>query len=161
MISSTDFQNPIVQHTKWMNFALRQAELAFGLGEIPVGAIVIKGNQIIGKGYNQCEGMHDPTAHAEIIAISAAANTLQDWRLTNCIIYTTKEPCAMCTGAIINARLKMVIFGSYDEAEGCCGSRYALCSDPSFKNPVAVQGGVMETESLALMQSFFKSKRNS
>ena len=161
MNSSSDFQNSIVQHTKWMNFALKQADLAFTSDEIPVGAIVVKDNQIIGRGYNQCEGLHDPTAHAEIIAISAAANTLQDWRLSNCFIYVTKEPCAMCTGAIINARLKMVIFGCYDEAEGCCGSRYALCSDPSFINTVAVKGGVMEKESLALIQTFFKSKRNS
>jgi tRNA(adenine34) deaminase len=161
MSSLSDFQDPIVVHVKWMEIALKQAKEAYDSGEIPVGAVIVKDQQIIGQGHNQTEGLTDPTAHAEIIAITAAANTLEDWRLDDCIIYVTKEPCPMCTGAIMNARLNMVVFGCYDEAEGCCGSKYDLASDPVFKNPVIIKGGVMEQESLELLQSFFKSKRNS
>ena len=96
-----------------------QAQKAYELDEIPVGAVVIHDGKIIGKGYNQREQLNDPTAHAEIIALTAAANTMEDWRLNDCILYVTKEPCAMCAGAIINARLKLVVFGCYDREMGC------------------------------------------
>ena len=105
-----------------------QAQKAYELDEIPVGAIVINDGKIIGKGYNQREQLNDPTAHAEIIALTAAANTMEDWRLNDCILYVTKEPCAMCAGAIINARLKLVVFGCYDREMGCCGSLYQSVS---------------------------------
>ncbi len=108
-------------HERFMKQAIQLAENAGKLEEIPVGAIVVKDNNIIGRGYNQCESLKDPTAHAEMIAITAAANTVEDWRLTDCTLYVTKEPCPMCAGAIINSRLKMVIFGTYDEEKGCCG----------------------------------------
>jgi len=128
--------------------------------EIPIGAIVVHKDKIIGRGHNQREQLNDPTAHAEIIAITAAANTLGEWRLNDCFLYVTKEPCAMCAGAIENARFKMVIFGCYDEEEGCCGSLYQLCGDPRFKTKVTVKGGIMEKQSLAMLQDFFKVRRN-
>ena len=106
----------------WMLQALHEAEKAYEADEVPVGAVVVYEDRIIGRGYNQREQLNDPTAHAEIIAITAAANTLEDWRLNNCTLFVTKEPCPMCAGAIVNARLKMVIFGCYDEEAGCCGS---------------------------------------
>jgi len=144
----------------WMQHALVQAEKAYEAGEVPVGAVVVFKNRIIGRGYNQREQLNDPTAHAEIIAITAAANTLEDWRLNDCFLFVTKEPCPMCAGAIVNARFKMVVFGCYDEQEGCCGSLYQLCGDPRFKTQVAVKGGVLEKRSLSLIQDFFKLQRN-
>ena len=138
-------------HDYWMKQALIQADKAFKSKEIPVGAVVIKEDKVIGRAYNQREQLNDPTAHAEIIAITAAANTLGDWRLNGCTLYVTKEPCSMCAGAIINARLDMIVFGCYDEAEGCCGSLYQLCGDPRFKTKVSVMGGVMENQSLSLL----------
>ena len=146
-------------HDYWMKQALIQADKAFKSKEIPVGAIVIKENKVIGRAYNQREQLNDPTAHAEIIAITAAANTIGDWRLNGCTLYVTKEPCSMCAGAIINARLDMIVFGCYDEAEGCCGSLYQLCGDPRFKTKVSVMGGVMENQSLSLLKEFFNSRR--
>ena len=146
-------------HNYWMKQALIQADKAFKSEEIPVGAVVIKEDKVIGRAYNQREQLNDPTAHAEIIAITAAANTLGDWRLYGCTLYVTKEPCSMCAGAIINARLDMIVFGCYDEAEGCCGSLYQLCGDPRFKTKVSVMGGVMENQSLSLLKEFFNSRR--
>ena len=126
------------EHEKWMKFAIQEAEKAFHAKEIPVGAVVVKDGYIIGRGYNQCENLHDPTAHAEIIAISSATNTLKDWRLTDCRLYVTKEPCPMCAGALVNARCKFVGFSIYDEQAGCCGSLYQICQDQRFKHKLAV-----------------------
>ena len=148
-----------IDHSLWMKQALLQAEKAFAAEEVPVGAIVVHNGKVIGRGYNQKEQFNDPTAHAEMIAITAAANTLGDWRLNDCYLYVTKEPCPMCSGAIINARIKMIIFGCYDEETGCCGSLYQLCGDPRFKTKIAVKGGVLENDSLSLIQNFFKVRR--
>lgn len=146
-------------HEKWMLEAIRLAEIAFDNDEIPVGAIVVKNNKIIGRGYNQREILKDPTAHAEVLAITAAANTIDDWRLTDCTLYVTKEPCAMCAGAIINSRIKLVIFGCYDAERGYCGSIADLCGDPRLKNDITVRGGISKDRCLALIQDFFKTKR--
>ena len=148
-----------IDHSLWMKQALLQAEKAFAAKEVPVGAIVVHNGKVIGRGHNQKEQFNDPTAHAEMIAITAAANTLGDWRLNDCYLYVTKEPCPMCSGAIINARIKMIIFGCYDEETGCCGSLYQLCGDPRFKTKIAVKGGVLENDSLSLIQNFFKVRR--
>tara|TARA_Y100000739_G_C20442265_1_gene388403 strand:- start:47 stop:508 length:462 start_codon:yes stop_codon:yes gene_type:complete len=148
-----------IDHSLWMKQALLQAEKAFAAEEVPVGAIVVHNGKVIGRGHNQKEQFNDPTAHAEMIAITAAANTLGDWRLNDCYLYVTKEPCPMCSGAIINARIKMIIFGCYDEEKGCCGSLYQLCGDPRFKTKIAVKGGVLENDSLSLIQDFFKVRR--
>lgn len=154
----TDIQS---NHEKWMLEAIRLAEIAFDKDEIPVGAIVVKNNKIIGRGYNQREILKDPTAHAEVIAITAAANTIDDWRLNDCTLYVTKEPCAMCAGAIINSRINTVIFGCYDAERGYCGSIADLCGDPRLKNVITVRGGINEERCLALIQDFFKMKRKS
>jgi tRNA(adenine34) deaminase len=142
-----------------MGQALQQAHKAFENNEIPIGAIIVKDHQVVGRGYNQREMLKDPTAHAEILAITAAANTLEDWRLSDCVLYVTKEPCPMCAGAIVMSRLKMVVFGCYDEDKGCCGSLYQLCGDPRLGQKIAVKGGILENESLKLIQDFFQTKR--
>jgi len=147
------------EHEKWMKFALQEAEKAFHAKEVPVGAVVVKGGHIIGRGYNQCESLHDPTAHAEIIAITSATNTLKNWRLTDCSLYVTKEPCPMCAGALVNSRIKFTGFGIYDEQEGCCGSLYQICRDPRFKHQVTVKGGILENHCHSLIKEFFKQKR--
>ena len=147
------------EHKKWMKLAFREAEKAYERGEVPIGAVVVQNDQIIGRGYNQCESLNDPTAHAEIIAITSATNTIKNWRLENCSLYVTKEPCPMCAGALINSRIDMVIFGMYDEKEGCCGSLYQLCRDPRFKHQLAVKGGVMEASCRLIVQEFFKKQR--
>ena len=149
----------MVDHTKWMRLALREAEQAFDIKEVPVGAVIMKGGHLIGRGHNQMELLTDPTAHAEIIAITAAASFLEDWRLEECTLYVTKEPCAMCAGAIINSRLEKVVFGCYDEKEGCCGSLYQICSDPRFSHKTAVKGGVLQDDCNSLLVNFFKNRR--
>ena len=149
----------MVDHTKWMRLALREAEQALDIKEVPVGAVIMKGGHLIGRGHNQMELLTDPTAHAELIAITAAASLLGDWRLKECTLYVTKEPCAMCAGAIINSRLKKVVFGCYDEQEGCCGSLYQICSDPRFSHKTAVKGGILENDCSSLLVNFFKSRR--
>ncbi len=142
-----------------MGQAIQQAHKAFENNEVPIGAIIVKDHQVVGRGYNQSEMLKDPTAHAEILAITAAANTLEDWRLSDCVLYVTKEPCPMCAGAIVMSRLKMVVFGCYDEDKGCCGSLYQLCGDPRLGQKIAVKGGILEDESLELIQDFFRTKR--
>ena len=142
-----------------MKKAIRLAEKAFQNNEIPVGAVVVYKNRIIGKGYNQKEKFNDPTAHAEMIAITSAASTINDWRLNDCTMYVTKEPCVMCSGAIINSRVSMVIFGAYDERKGCCGSLYQLCGDPRLESKTTVRGGVEEEYCSLLLKDYFKKKR--
>ena len=139
--------------------ALKLAEKAYSLGEIPVGAIIVNQNKIIGQGYNQKELFNDPTAHAEMIAISAAASTLKDWRLDGATLYVTKEPCSMCAGAIVNSRIKTLIFGAYDNKKGCCGSLYQLCGDKRLDSKTAVKGGVEKEKCGTILKEFFKTKR--
>ena len=155
------FPNKGKGHSQHMEMALREAVKALKVDEVPIGAVVLQNNSVIGRGYNQRETLKDPTAHAEMIAITAAANTKEDWRLDDCVLYVTKEPCPMCAGAIVNSRFKMVVFGCYDEQEGCCGSLYQLCGDPRFSTTVAVKGGVLEKKCLSLLQEFFQLKRKS
>ena len=145
----------------WMSQAFRLAEKAFSKDEVPVGAVVVCYDRIIGKGYNQCESLNDATAHAEVLAISAASNTLDNWRLNECDIYVTKEPCVMCAGAIINSRLKRVVFGSYDDQRGACGSLYQICGDKRLGSTTSVNGGVMEKECSSILKEFFSLKRDS
>ena len=145
---------------RFLRQALREARRAFEAEEVPVGAVVVQGDQVIGRGHNQREALHDPTAHAEVLALTAAANHLEDWRLTGCTLYVTKEPCAMCAGALVNSRLDRVVFGAWDEQAGCCGSLYQLCRDPRFNHQVEVAGGILEDECQALLQEFFVLRRD-
>jgi len=144
-----------------MSEAFKLSEKAFSNDEVPVGAVVVCFDRIIGKGYNQCESLNDATAHAEILAITAASNTLDDWRLNECTLYVTKEPCAMCAGAIINSRLKRLVFGAYDDKKGACGSLYQLCGDKRLDSDTIVQGGVMEDQCVSIIKEFFSLKRDS
>ncbi len=147
------------EHEKWMKIALQEAEKAYHAKEVPVGSVIVKDNLIIGRGYNQCESLHDPTAHAEMIAITSGANTLKDWRLEGCSLYVNKEPCPMCAGALLNSRIKFLGFGMYDAQEGCCGSLYQICRDPRFKHQLTVKGGILQDNCNSLMQEFFKTIR--
>ena len=142
-----------------MQKAIHLAKIAQSKDEIPVGAIIIKHERIIGQGYNQKEQLKDPTAHAEIIAITSAASTNNDWRLDNCSMYVTKEPCAMCAGAIINSRISAVIFGAYDEKKGCCGSLYQLCGDKRLENKTIVRGGIEEEQCSLILKNYFRKHR--
>jgi len=145
----------------WMEFAFQEAERAFNEVEIPVGAVIIRKSSIIGKGHNMRESLNDPTAHAEIIAITSASSTIESWRLDNCTIYVTLEPCPMCTGAIINARIPRVVFGAYNEKAGMCGSVDNLCDMNLLNHRVVVKGGVMEEKCQSIMNAFFKKVRES
>ena len=131
------------------------------LNEVPFCAVVVCFDRIIGKGYNQRESLSDPTAHAEILAITAAANTLDNWRLNECTIYVTKEPCIMCSGAIINSRMKRIVFGAYDEEKGACGSLYQICGDKRLESSTIVKGGVLEGQCSSILKEFFSLKRDS
>ena len=151
-----DIKNKRLQ---WMKVAFREAEKAFECDEVPIGAVVVKNNKIIGKGYNQTETLKDGTAHAEMIAITSASSSQDDWRLDDCTLYVTKEPCLMCAGAIVNSRIKMVVFGVYDKNYGCASSLYQLCSSPKFPHRATVIGGVMQNECLQIIQEFFHIQR--
>ena len=142
-------------HERWMEMALRQAERAFEEEEVPVGAVVVKEGRVIGKGYNQNERLKDPTAHAEIIAITAAANALGDKRLDGCTLYVTLEPCAMCAGAIVLARVPVLVFGAYDAKAGACGTLMNIVEDRRLNHHVHVIPGVLDDKSTALLKGFF------
>ena len=142
-----------------MKIALKLAEKAFTQNEIPVGSVIVKENRIIGRGYNQKERLIDPTAHAEIISISAASSTINDWRLNGATIYVSKEPCSMCAGAIINSRISRLVFGAYDDQKGCCGSLYQICGDKRLGSNTVVKGGVLEDRCSEILSEFFHLKR--
>lgn len=143
----------------YMKAALKEAVKAFEKDEVPVGAVVVYNNQIIGKGYNQVEKLKDPTAHAEMIAITAAANHLGNWRLNECDIYITLEPCIMCTGAILNARLKNLFYAEFDPKFGACGSLYNLPAEKKYNHDINVFSGICANESRSLLQEFFRNLR--
>ncbi len=144
---------------RFMSAALKEAEKAFEQKEVPVGAVVVHENKIIGRGYNQVERLRDSTAHAEIIAITAAENYVGDWRLTNCDIYVTVEPCVMCIGAILSARIKSIYFGVFDPKFGACGSLYNIAQEGKVNHKAEVFSGLMADECRAQIQEFFKKKR--
>lgn len=143
----------------FMGVALAEARLALEAGEVPVGAVVVRGDQVIAKAHNRCEQDADPTAHAEVLAIRAAAKALGDWRLTGCTLYVTLEPCPMCAGAIVQARLEAVWFGAADSRAGCCGSIYRITEDPAFVHAVPAYGGLLAAECGEQLERFFREKR--
>ena len=146
-------------HRKFMFEAFKLAEKAYDEKEVPVGAIIVYENRIIGKGYNQVERLKDPTAHAEMIAISAACSTLENKYLKGCTLYVTLEPCPMCTGAMVWSKLDKVVFGAMDERAGSCGTRYNLAADTQLNHQLEVIQGVMESDSAYLLRQFFEERR--
>ena len=143
---------------KWMLKALRESQKAFNDDEVPIGAIIVKDETIIGRGYNQVEKLHDSTAHAEMIAITSASNSIGGWRLNDCTLYVTKEPCVMCYGAILNSRIKEIIFGLHDPENGFIKKNNS--SNVVESHLKYVQGGMLENESKKIIQDFFLKKRN-
>ena len=145
---------------KFMFAALQEAEQAFEENEVPVGAVVVKDNRIIGRGYNQVERLKDATAHAEMIALTSAANHIGNWRLNDCSIYVTLEPCVMCTGALLSSRIRELYFSVFDPKFGACGSVYNLAEDGKTNHKVNVYSGIYAEESKKLLQEFFDSLKN-
>ena len=142
-----------------MRAALGEAAQALALGEVPVGAVVVRDGEIVARAHNERETGGDPTAHAEVLAIRRAARALGRRRLSDCTLYVTLEPCPMCAGAIAMARLGEVVFGAYDERAGCCGSLYALTEDAAFGAVIPSSGGLREEKCRALLDRFFAAKR--
>jgi len=143
----------------WMKKALEEATKAYGTYEVPVGAVIVHKDKIIGRGYNKRETLKDPTAHAEIIAIKEASEYLDAWRLTGCTLYVTLEPCAMCAGAIVNSRIDRVVIGTTDPKRGCCGTVEDLTNHPKFNHRSEVIFGVLEDECSNIISKFFKELR--
>jgi tRNA(adenine34) deaminase len=148
------------EHEYWMELALREAEITARRNEVPIGAVIVKEGMVIGKGFNQIELLQDPTAHAEIIAITAAAAHLGSRRLEQCAMYVTLEPCVMCAGAIVRARIPLLVFGAYDPKAGACTSLYTITNDTRLNHRVHTIGGILEEKCGAILKEFFKSKRD-
>jgi len=158
---TTDLQRNMLQpHDYWMRLALAQARTAFEKDEVPVGAVVVHQDKVIAEAYNQREMLNDPTAHAEMIAITQAAEALGSWRLTDCTLYVTLEPCPMCAGAVVQARLPTVIFGATDPKGGGCQSLYAITNDERLNHRAICISGVLEHESAAILSEFFQNQRD-
>lgn len=142
-----------------MRLSLNEAQKAIEEGEMPVGAVIVRDGQVIATGHNVRNVTHDPTLHAEIVAIRKACEKLGDWRLSDCDLYVTLEPCVMCSGAIINSRMRSVYFGAYDAEYGAAGGRIDLFSKSYFGSNTRVYGGIMEEECTSMLKSFFASLR--
>lgn len=143
----------------YMRLALEQAQLAWNLGEVPVGAVVVKDGEVIAVGCNQPIGRHDPTAHAEIVALRAAAEKLGNYRLPGCELYVTLEPCVMCSGAMMHARLAKVVFGATDPKTGACGSVINLFEQEQLNHHTEIEGGVLADECGDMLKRFFAARR--
>ena len=145
----------------FMREALRQAKKAYDSSEVPVGAVVVRERKIIGRAYNQVELLKDATAHAEMLALTQAEAAVGDWRLTDCDLYVTKEPCPMCAGALVHVRIRRVIFGCADPRAGAAGSVINLLQLSSLNHQCEITSGVLQSECAAILQDFFKKKRAS
>ncbi|MFQ5652834.1 MAG: tRNA adenosine(34) deaminase TadA [bacterium] len=149
----------IATHETWMELAYREAEKAYEKEEVPVGAVVVVGGKVIGKGHNMVESLQDPTAHAEMIAITAAADFQKSWRLDEAVLYVTKEPCPMCAGAVYLSRIPHVVFGVSDSRMGACGSAVDVLHNAKLHSNVAVTNGILESKCLGILQTFFQKRR--
>lgn len=143
----------------YMREALAEAEKAYSKGEVPIGAVIVQGEEVIARGHNLRETNADPTAHAEIVAMREAAKVLGGWRLSNCRIYVTIEPCPMCAGACVNARIDEVIYGAPDIRAGACHSIYSIPQDARLNHRCVVTAGVLEDECVGIMRRFFRERR--
>lgn len=147
-------------HKLFMKMALEQAEQAYAVGEVPVGAVIAHHGRVIAAAHNQREQLSDPTAHAEMIAITQASEAMEGWRLVDCTLYVTLEPCPMCAGAILNARVPEVVFGAVDPKGGAVVSIFKLLSDARLNHRAEIVQGVMDEQCGELLTRFFRSKRN-
>ncbi len=143
----------------FMAHALHEAEAAGREGEVPVGAVVVCDGRVIGRGRNACEKLQDATAHAEMVALTAASQSLGTWRLEDCTLYVTLEPCPMCLGGCLNARIKRVVYGALEPKCGACGSVVDLSAPPGYNHRIAITGGVLAKPSAHLLKSFFRALR--
>lgn len=145
----------------WMRYAIDLAKRGQMDGEVPVGAVIVKDNQVIGEGWNQPIGLHDPSAHAEMVALRAAGKSLSNYRLLDTTLYVTLEPCVMCAGAIIHARVGRVVYGTNDPKAGAAGSVVDIFSNPKLNHHVSIESGLLSTECGDLLSHFFKARRKS
>ena len=146
---------------QWMEYAIREAEQASRRKEVPIGAVIVHDNRIVGRGYNQTETLQDPTAHAEMIAITAAATNIGSRRLEGCTLYVTLEPCAMCAGAIVLARLPRLVYGAADPKAGACGTLFNIVQDGRLNHRVVLAGGILSERCGGMLSEFFtKVRRN-
>ena len=148
------------EHIQYMRAALEEAKKALPCGDVPIGAVIVKEGRIIAAGYNMREQKQCAVAHAEIVAIQNACEKLGNWQLPGCSMYVTVEPCPMCAGALLNARIKQVFFGAYQENTGAVGSKFNLFYDFVWDNPVAFRGGILEAECALLVRTFFEDLRS-
>ena len=144
----------------FMREALRQAEKAYAADEVPVGAVVVRDGKIIARAYNQVELLKDATAHAEMLALTQAEAAVGDWRLTDCDLYVTKEPCAMCAGALVHTRIRRVVFGCADPVAGAAGSVVNLLQMPGFNHRCDITFGLLQDECASILQNFFRKRRD-
>ena len=149
----------IATHEHWMRAAIEEAEAALPHGDVPVGAVVVRDGAVIGAGHNERERRQDPTAHAETLALQAAAAALGSWRLLDTVLYVTLEPCAMCAGAIVLARVARVVYGTPDPKAGAAGSVLDVLSEPRLNHRPSVSAGVLQDECAALLVEFFAARR--
>ncbi|CAM4520632.1 tRNA(adenine34) deaminase [Paenibacillus endophyticus] len=144
---------------KWMQEAIVEAKKAEQIGEVPIGAIIVRNNEIIGRGYNLRETQFDPTAHAEMVAIRDACDRIGAWRLLDCTLYVTLEPCPMCAGAIVQSRVKRVVYGTADPKAGCAGTLMNLLQEPRFNHETELTSGILQPECALLLKQFFRRLR--
>lgn len=147
------------EHHRWMREAIEEARKAEALGEVPIGAVIVRDGQVIGRGHNLRETELDPTAHAEMVAIKQASAHLEAWRLLDCTLYVTLEPCPMCAGALVQARVPRVVYGTTDPKAGCAGTLMNLLQEPRFNHEAEVIGDVMQEECAELLKAFFRNLR--
>lgn len=149
----------MMDDSAFMALALKEAQRALSTGETPVGAVVVLNGTVLARAHNQRQALCDPTAHAEVLALRAAARALRGWRLTGCTLYVTLEPCPMCAGAIVQARIARLVYGAPDIAAGCAGSVYRITEDPAFNHFTIAEGGVLAQPCQELLDEFFRQKR--
>ncbi|WLR58011.1 tRNA adenosine(34) deaminase TadA [Guptibacillus hwajinpoensis] len=152
-------QNLAEKDKQFMRLAMTEAQKAATIGEVPIGAVIVKDNEVIASAYNLRESEQRSVAHAELLAIDEACRKVGSWRLTDCTLYVTLEPCAMCSGAIVLSRVERVVFGAYDPKGGCAGTLMNLLDDPRFNHQAAVTPGVCEEECGTMLSAFFRDLR--
>jgi tRNA(adenine34) deaminase len=159
-VATTLKMTEIETDEQFMREALRQAKKALEADEVPVGAVVVRQGKIIGRAYNQVELLKDATAHAEMLALTQAEAAVGDWRLTDCDLYVTKEPCAMCAGALVHVRIRRIIFGCADPRAGAAGSVINLLQLPSLNHKCQITSGVLQNDCAIILHDFFRKKRS-